>query len=320
MIGEPASTQRAGPGRCRRRGRVRWSGTCRRRCRCRRAARCRASVRWVACTAVERGPSAPCSCSSWVGRDAVRVQAGLVLAPAARTGGRAAARRARWPTPRPGASARRGRRAPSGSPRRPPRRPRAVRTRRERLDPRRPRRRRRRRRTAAATPSSGGADAAGQVAGVQQRDPQPGLARGLRPAPGPSRSGRRTARRPGRGAGSGTRPTQVIPASAISAYDGPGQREVAVRVQPRRPRRTSARARSRSVPAARLRRPAQRAVEGVRVRVGQARAGSARAAGRRPGRRSATPRVTSAIRSPPTSTSTSRPRPRPAAARPARRQ
>ena len=173
-----------------------------RRAAARRARRSSSPVRWVACTAVVSGPSTPgvgeqpgrgaavaarqasfsagcserCTCSGAAGRR-----------PAA-TGGSCSAGTARTecmaaPIRRPGRSGQQRRPGP-------------------------PRRRRRRRRTAAGRRPAGGAgalEAAGEVAGVEQGEPDPGVGGGLRPAPRPSRSGRRTGRRPAGGAGSGTR-------------------------------------------------------------------------------------------------------------------
>ena len=51
--------QRAGPGRCRRRGPARWSGRSRRAVPVPPSSATSSSVRWVACTAVVRGPSTP---------------------------------------------------------------------------------------------------------------------------------------------------------------------------------------------------------------------------------------------------------------------
>ena len=154
--------------------------------------------RWVACTAVVRGPSAPASSSS-CGRGAGRRPRGRRRSRRpARTGARAAARRA------PAAHCddrrhlvARARPAPSGSPRRPRRRspPRS----RQAVDPRRPARRR----VAVAEPplhalAARGPMPGGEVAGVEQRDPEPGLARRRHERVRPSRWGRRTAcrRRP----------------------------------------------------------------------------------------------------------------------------
>ena len=179
------------------------------------------SVRWVACTAVVRGPS-----SAGVGeqlrRGARRTPRGRRRSRRpARTGARAAGDRRR-----PSATVRelvaRARRAPSAPRRRRRRRP-GRRGRRwspsaASSRPGSPRRRRRRRRSGTCAPSTGCAEAAAEVAGVEQGDPDPGLAAPPRPARDPWRWGRRTACRRAGGAGSGTRPTVVIPAAAISRY------------------------------------------------------------------------------------------------------
>ena len=74
---------------------------------------------------------------------------------------------------------------------------------------------------------------AAEVAGVEQRDPDPGLARPPRSARGPSRSGRRTACRRAGGAGSGT-PRRGDPGRRHLAVGRPRQREVGVGVEPLR--------------------------------------------------------------------------------------
>ena len=71
-------------------------------------------------------------------------------------------------------------------------------------------------------PVPAGVQPAGQVAGVQQGQPHPGVGGGLPRAPRPSRSGPRTAGRPGRGAGSGTRrPRSPRPAPSPRTRPGP---------------------------------------------------------------------------------------------------
>ena len=126
------------------------------------------------------------------------------------------------------------------------------------------------------TPSSGCTDATGEVAGVQQRDADAGVA-GRLDQRQPHRV-RVVVRRAARCV------VQVVELADAGdsrerhlGEDRPGQPAVGVRVEPRRRRRTSARRHvqkeppgSPPDPARRLRAAAQRPVEGVRVRVGQA--------------------------------------------------
>ena len=89
----PGVEQRAGPGRCRRRGRARWSGRSRRRCRLPPSSAMSSSVRWVACTAVVARPSSALV-GEQLGRGAGRRPRGRRRSRrAARRGARAAARR-----------------------------------------------------------------------------------------------------------------------------------------------------------------------------------------------------------------------------------
>ena len=125
-----------------------------------------ATVRCVAWTATVRGPSAPGAGQQPRRREAVRAPGTPRSRRAVRTGGRAAARRRRPPTRRRCRSARAARRVRSGSRRRRGREPGGV-----SADTRvRPGRRR-----AVAEPQlrpcQSLADAAGQVARVEQRDP-----------------------------------------------------------------------------------------------------------------------------------------------------
>ena len=151
-----------------------------------------------------------------------------------------------------------------------------IRPRRRRRAPRRarPRPRRRRRRSARWTSFGGSPMPAVQVAGVEQGDPDPGLARG-----GDQRRADLVRIVVGLAAG---RVVEVVeladrgdPGERHLGEGRPGEAEVALGVEPRR-ERVHLLAPGPEAPAPALRAAAQRAVKGVRVGVGEARAASAR--------------------------------------------
>ena len=145
--------------------------------------RCRRAVRWVACTAVVAAPSTPCSASSAVGVTAVARRGTPRSRPAARTGGRAAAGR---PRPRPPRRSSVGRHRPDRVDRRADPERLVLRAGRPPAPPSPPRHRRRSapaRRSAAGTALA--VQPAGEVAGVEQGDPDARRAGRPRAAPPP---------------------------------------------------------------------------------------------------------------------------------------
>ncbi len=192
-----ASPRRGGSAtvRCRRRGRVRWWGRSTRYVPDSPSSRTSSSVRWVAWTAVVIGPSTPSSASRWVGVTpctASHASFSATCSDRCTCSG----------SPRAYAHSRDGLQlvARHRSHRMDGRADPGVA---ERLDPLGPAGR-----VAVAEPSLHPlgllAEAARQVAGVEQPDPDTGLVGGRRAAPCPSRWDRRTACRRAGGAGSGT--------------------------------------------------------------------------------------------------------------------